>query len=260
MAILDYDAELSLYNERLRAATGVGPADRVLDIGCGTGQTTRDAARVAVSGHVLGVDISAPMLERARQLSDEEGLNNVNYVQADAQVHRFSTEPFDLAISRFGTMFFTDPVAAFTNIGRALRPAARLVMMVWQDEDSNEWEAAIRRSLAADGTLPASLRNPSPFSLGDPATVRSILGPAGFDEISFTDVNEPVYYGPDSAAALDFVSEFLTTQEMLAGLDAASKERAVERLSAALDEHETDRGVWFDSRAWIVTARRGRGA
>ena len=255
MAILDYDAELSLHNDRLREATGVGPADRVLDIGCGAGQTTRDAARAAVSGQVLGIDISAPMLERARQLSDEEGLNNVNYVQADAQVHRFSTEPFDVAISRFGTMFFSNPVAAFTNFGRALRPAARLVMMVWQDQDSNEWASAIRRSLAADRTLLAPSVSLDPFSLGDPATVRSILGPAGFDEISFADVNEPVYYGRDSTAALDFVSNFLTT--MFTGLDAASRERALERLHAALAEHETDRGVWFDSRAWIVTARRG---
>ena len=247
---------MRLHNERLRTATRIGTADRVLDIGCGTGQTTRDAARAAAAGQVLGVDISAPMLERARQLTDEEGLSNVNYVQADAQVHRFSTELFDVAISRFGTMFFTDPVAAFTNIGRALSPAARLVMMVWQDQNSNEWPSAIRRSLAADRTLPAPSRNLAPFSLGDPATVRSILGPAGFDEISFKDVNEPVYYGRDSAAALDFVSSFLMTQEMLEGLDTATKERAVERLRATLVEHETDRGVWFDSRAWIVSASR----
>jgi len=258
MAIPDYDAELSLHNERLRAATGVGPADRVLDIGCGTGQSTRDAARAAVSGHVLGVDLSAPMLERARRQSDEEKIHNVSYVQADAQIHPFTSQRFDVGISRFGTMFFTDPVAAFTNIGRALRPEARLVMMVWQNQDRNEWASAIRHSLASDRRLPAPpARNPDPFSLADPATVRGILGPAGFAEISLTDVNEPVYYGRDSAAALDFVSGFLMTKEMLTTLDAATKKRAVERLRATLVEHETDRGVWFDSRAWIVTARRG---
>jgi SAM-dependent methyltransferase len=257
-ADLDYDAELRLYNERFRVATGVGPTDRVLDIGCGTGQTTREAARAADSGYALGVDISAQMLERARQLSDEEGLHNVSYEEADAQVHRFPSEQFDLGISRFGTMFFTDPVAAFTNIRGALRPSARLVLMVWQDQDRNEWVSAIRRALAADKAMPdLSARSADPFSLGDPGTVRDILVSAGFIETNFDDVNEPVYYGPNSAAAYDFVSGFMMTKELLTGLDASSKERSVGRLRATLVEHETDRGVWFDSRAWIVTARRG---
>jgi ubiquinone/menaquinone biosynthesis C-methylase UbiE len=257
-AELDYDAELRLYNERFRVATGVGPADRVLDIGCGTGQTTREAARVAESGHVLGVDLSARMLESARRLSDEEGLHNVSYERADAQVHRFPSEHFDVAISRFGAMFFTDPVAAFRNIGGALRAGARLVLMVWQHRDRNEWASAIRKALGAGRALPdLSERGPDdPFSLADPATVRSILGSAGFAEINFSDVNEPVYYGRDSASAFDFVSGFLMTKELLTGLDASS----IGRLRDVLTEHETDRGVWFDSRAWIVTARRGGGA
>ena len=255
---LDYDTELSLHNEWLRSAMGVGPDDRVFDIGCGTGQSTRDAARAAVSGHAVGVDVSAPMLERARQLSDEEGINNVSYVRADAQIHPFPAQQFDVGISRFGTMFFTDPVAAFTNIGRALRPTARLVLMVWQDRDRNEWASAIRHALTADRDIPAPpAMNPDPFSLGDPATLKDILGAAGFTEMDFTDVNEPVYYGRDSAAALDFVSGFLMTKEMLTGLDAATKKRSVERLRATLVEHERDDGVWFDSRAWIVTVRRG---
>jgi SAM-dependent methyltransferase len=258
---LDYDAELRLHNERLREATDIGPTDRVLDIGCGSGETTRDAARVATSGHALGVDISARMLERARQISDEEGLHNVSFEQADAQVHRFPSGHFDFGISRFGTMFFTDPVAAFTNIRGALRPTARLVLMVWQDRDRNEWASAIRRALATEGTssaLPAS--GPDPFSLGDPTTVRGILGSAGFVEVGFSEVNEPVYYGRDSAAAFDLMSGFLMTKELLAALDASTRKDAVERLRATLVEHETGSGVWFDSRAWIVTARRGGGA
>ena len=254
---LDYDAELRLHNERLRVATGVRATDHVLDIGCGTGQTTREAARVAESGHALGVDISAGMLDRARQLSEEEGLLNVSYEQADAQVHRFASEHFDLCISRFGTMFFTDPVAAFTNIGVALRPSARLVLMVWQDQDRNEWASAIRRALAAASALPVlSAESWEPFSLGDPGTVKGILGSAGFVEIGFSDVNEPVYYGPDSAGAYDFVSGFMMTKELLTELDPSKREHAIERLRATLVEHETDGGVWFDSRAWIVTARR----
>ena len=258
---VDYDAELRLHNEHFREASDIGPADRVLDIGCGSGQTTREAARAAALGHALGVDISAQMLERARRLSDEEGLHNVSYEQADAQVHRFPSEHFDVGISRFGTMFFTDSVAAFINIGGALRPAARLVLMVWQNLDRNDWVSAIGRALATEArpsALPAS--GTDAFSLGDPTTVRDTLGSAGFVDIGFSEVNEPVYYGPDSAAAFDFVSGFMMTEELLAALDPSTREGAVERLRATLVEHETRSGVWFDSRAWIVTARRGGGA
>ena len=102
---------------------------------------------MAQAGSALGVDISVPAIERARELAEAQGVRNVTFEQADAQVHRFPRERFDLAISRFGTMFFAEPVAAFTNIGRALRPAGRLVMMVWQAHDRNEWDMAIRRSL-----------------------------------------------------------------------------------------------------------------
>ncbi len=153
-----YDAELRLHNAHLRAAADVGPHDRVLDVGCGTGQTTREAARAAVHGSALGVDVSAPMLERARRLSDDAGLRNVTYVQADAQAHPFPPAHFDLCISRFGTMFFADPVAAFANIGRALRPGARLVLLVWQGHDRNEWATAIRDALTAGTTGTAAPR------------------------------------------------------------------------------------------------------
>lgn len=251
--LFDYDAELRLHNEHLRAAARVGSHDHVLDIGCGTGQTTREAARAAHAGSALGVDLSAPMLERARRLSDAEGLTNLTYEQADAQVHRFPSTRFDVCISRFGTMFFADPVAAFTNIGRALRPAARLVLLVWQDRDRNEWATAIRQTLTAASAAPSG---PNAFSLADPARTQDILTTAGFTEIGFTDVHEPVYYGPDTATALDNVLRLLKYQDLLAGLDTATAEQARTRLHTTLDAHNTDGGVYFDSRAWIITARR----
>jgi SAM-dependent methyltransferase len=165
-------------------------------------------------------------------------------------VHRFPQEHFDLAISRFGTMFFDDPVAAFATIARALRPAGRLVMMVWQAAERNEWDVAVRRSLGAAGG------GPDPFSLADPPTVREILRDAGFTGVIFTDVDEPVYYGPDVAAALDWVRGFTCTAEALKRLDPAASARAVERLRATLAAHLTGDGVQFGSRAWIITAHR----
>ncbi len=153
---VDYDTELRLLNDALRDAYEIGPEDRVLDIGCGAGQTTRDAARLASDGSALGVDISTEMIERAQRLADAEGLHNVTFEHADAQDHRFPSERFDLAISRFGTMFFRDPVAAFTNIGTGLRRDGRLLIMVWQAHERNEWSVAIQRALSgsAGSTVP----------------------------------------------------------------------------------------------------------
>ena len=194
----DYDAELRLYHEVLRRACDVRRDDHVVDIGCGTGQTTRDAARAAQAGSALGVDTSAPAIGRARRLAGAQGLRNVGFAHADAQAYRFARARFTVAISRFGTMFFADPVAAFGNIGRALRPAGRLVMMVWQARERNEWDVAIRRSLGGSGG-PAAVagEGPDPFSLADPPTVSGILTAAGFVGVTFTDVQESVHYGPD---------------------------------------------------------------
>jgi len=138
-----YDAELRAHHEHLRAAYGISPGDDVVDIGCGTGLTTREAARAAAPGRVVGVDVSERMLERARQLTAAERLDNVRYELGDAQVHRFDPAGFDVAISRFGTMFFSDPLAAFANIAAALRPEARLVLLVWQGYERNEWGRGI---------------------------------------------------------------------------------------------------------------------
>jgi SAM-dependent methyltransferase len=255
-----YDAELRRHDEVLRRAIGVRPGDHVLDIGCATGQTTRHAARTAPAGSALGVDVSAPAIERACELARSEGLRNVSFELADAQVHHFPPERFDLAISRFGTMFFDDPVAAFANIGRALRPAGRLVMMVWQAHERNEWDVAIRRSLeAAAGPVARAAGGPDAFSLAHPPAVTEILHAAGFADVAFTDVHEPVYYGPDVAAALDWVRGFACTSAVLNRLDPDAAARADEHLRQALAAHLGDDGVWFDARAWIVTAGRRPG-
>jgi ubiquinone/menaquinone biosynthesis C-methylase UbiE len=256
--MIEYDDELRAHNERLRAAVGVRPGDHVLDIGCGAGQSTRDAARVAAPGRVLGVDISAQLLERARQRTAAEGLDNVTYELGDAQVHPFAPEQYDLAISRFGTMFFSDPVAAFSNVARALRPDARVVLLVWQSRERNEWALAIDTALSGPAGPPTLQETDDAFSLGDPATTTRILERAGFRSIHFSDVREPVFYGDDSAAALDFVRRFQCTSDALACLSPADSARALERLRDTLAAHQDgQQGVVFDSRAWIITARRG---
>jgi SAM-dependent methyltransferase len=235
--VTGYDAELVRYAAVLQRAWSLRPGDRVLDVGCGGGATTVEAARVASA--VLGVDVSAAAVSRARALAG--GLPNVTFSCTDAQTHEFAPGSFDLAISRFGTMFFADPVAAFANIRRALKPAGRLVMLVWQSADRNEWDVTIRRAL---GSPPPT--GPDAFSLAEPAPV---LEAAGFDDIALTDVREPVYYGPDVAAALAWIRGFAVMRDAPAD--------ALSRLADALSKRLTEDGIWFDSRAWLVTARRG---
>ncbi|MCS7476870.1 class I SAM-dependent methyltransferase [Umezawaea endophytica] len=255
-AVFDYDAELSRYQPRLREAFDVRPGDSVLDIGCGAGQTTRESARLATGGSALGVDVSAGMVARARELTAAEGLDNVRFEQADAQVHPFPPERFTLGTSRFGTMFFADPVEAFGNVRRALRPGGRLVQLVWQAGDRQEWVAAIQRALAGRDPAPVPPAAGGPFSLADPAAVEGVLTTAGFTDVSVSDVSEPVYYGADPDSAADAVLALRMASEVLVRLDAQEVERALDRLRAVMAEHSGTDGVWFDSRAWLVTARR----
>ena len=249
----DYDTELRLHDEVLRRAYGVQPRHHVLDIGCGTGQTTRAAARMAQRGSASGVDIRASAIERARELAREQEVRNVTFECADAQVHRFPQERFDLAISRFGTMFLADPVAAFANISLALRPAGRLVMAVWQASELNEWAVSIRQAL---GGPQWSSAGPEPFSLANRASTTATLDAAGFADVTFTDLSEPVYYGPDLTAALAWVQGFSYVSDILSRLDPPAVGRALGRLRDVLSAHMGEDGIWFGSRAWIITARR----
>ena len=252
-----YDAELRAHHGHLRAAYGIAQGDGVLDIGCGTGLTTREAARAAAPGRVVGVDVSERMLERARQLTAAERLDNVRYELGDAQVHCFDSAGFDVAISRFGTMFFSDPAAAFANVAAALRPGARLVLLVWQRREENEWARAIDAALGDAAQPPAP--GADPFSLGDAEATARILEGAGFDGVRFEDVHEPVLYGHDLDAALVFVRGFQDTSAALASLSAGEAARTVERLRETLAAHYSDgRGVVLDARSWLITARRRR--
>jgi SAM-dependent methyltransferase len=254
---MDYDAELHLHNEVLRQACAIRADECVLDIGCGAGQTTRDAARAAAHGSALGIDTSAAMIARARELAGSEGLRNLQFEQGDAQTWRFPSQHFDAAISRFGTMFFADPVAAFRNIRSSLKAGGRLVMMVWQGHAANEWSDAIQQCLTPGKGSPAvSLDTLDPFSLADRDAVERILAAAGFAETKFREVREPVYYGADVAAALEWIKGFQCTQEVLRQLDATGADSTLERLRDMLAKHERAQGVWFDARAWIVTALR----
>jgi SAM-dependent methyltransferase len=253
--MFDYDAELRRYHPRLLAAADIDPDARVLDVGCGTGQTTRAAARAAPGGQALGIDISAPMLAQARHLTDLEGLPNVRFECGDVQVHPLPAERFTAGISRFGTMFFADPSAAFANIAQAMCPGAKFTQLVWQHSCRQEWHVAIQKALTDEPGAPSTPIGDAAFSMADPARVDAILTGAGFVDVRLVPVREPVCYGADAASALHAIQSLGKTERMLRDLDATLADRALSRLRTQLDAHDDD-GVWFDSSAWLVSARR----
>jgi SAM-dependent methyltransferase len=250
-----FDRGVATYHDRFLAAAAIRPTDAVLDVGCGTGQTSRDAARRASEGHVLGIDLSARMLDVARAAAAAEGLTNVAFEQADAQVHPFGDAVYDVVISRTGTMFFGDPLAAFANIARALRPGGHLVMLVWQAPQHNEWISSIVAATAAGRDLPAPPRDaPGPFSLADPDRVRALLGAAGLTDVTLTGLTGAMHFGATADEAFAFVAGL--TAWMLEGLDGVGRARALADLHAVMARHETPDGVRMGSATWLVTAAR----
>ncbi|HEV2071990.1 MAG TPA: methyltransferase domain-containing protein [Acidimicrobiales bacterium] len=240
---------------RFSEAVRIARDDDVLDIGCGTGRSTRDVGRMAASGSAVGVDLSARMLERARAATRAEGLTNVRFEQADAQVHPFPDDVFDIAISSFGAMFFADPVAAFANIARALRPEGRLALLTWRELARNEWLTVIRGALAVGRELPEPPAGaPGPFGLSAADHVRRTLGAAGFVDVQLEEVDEPVEIGADAEDAFAFVGTFGITKGLTQDLDEDSRARAFDGLRRITRDYETDDGVLFGSAAWLITA------
>ena len=248
-----YDDALARYRQPFLTAAGYDVADRVLDIGCGTGQTTRDAGRRAASA--LGVDLSSEMIAHARLAAAREGVTNVSFRHADAQIHPFVERYFDVAVSRTGAMFFGDPVAAFTNIRRALRPGGRLVLLAWRPPSENEWIKEFLGAMSAGRDL--ALPPPDAqggFSLSDPDRVRTRLAAAGFVDNRFDGLREPMYFGRDSDGAFRFILGQIGW--MLRGLDDGARAHALDALRGSVEAHQTAEGVLYGSAAWIITAQR----
>ena len=250
-----FERSLERYDPSFTAAAAVQRDSRVLDVGCGTGRTTRDAARIATRGSALGVDLSAAMLRVARDSAVREGLTNVSFEQADAQIHPFAPRSFDVAVSHSSAMFFADKTAAFTNIHRALRPGGRLVLLVWQPLSANEWMLEIGTVLRAGREMPVPPPDaPPPFSLGDPVLVRDDLAAAGFQDVDVRGLSEPMWFGDRVPDTLAFVLG--AAGWMLEGLGEDERRRAVGALQALLEAHQGPDGVTLGSACWLVTAHR----
>jgi SAM-dependent methyltransferase len=252
-----YDAVNSGFNEPLLAAAQIRDGDRVLDIGCGNGQVTRLAARLAKTGRVTGIDLSAPMLGRARELAEAEGIDNLDLIHSDAQTYPFGDEALDVAISRFGIMFFADPAAAFANVRRALRPDGRFAFLCLQGMDRNEFGpvfAAALDELPPPDTAPSD--DPGPMSFAEPDAVTSLLATAGFREVAVGSVRASQLWGRDAEDAADFLYGWGLVRFQVAQAPAAAAERVRAAAVTALRPYEAPDGVRLLGAAWLVTAVR----
>ena len=253
-----YEAASARFDPWLLTAAGFTATDRVLDVGCGAGRSSSAAARAAVDGHVVGLDLSAPLLALARRRAEAAGLTNVTFVQGDAQVHPFQPAAFDVVLSRFGVMFFGNPSAAFANIARAVRPGGRLAMLVWQGMDRNEWLGVLFETLAAGRPLPAPAAGaPGPFGIADQDAVQRVLPDAGFVDVDLADVREPERVGADVDDAYAFMTSLGPTKGLLGGLDERARTAALDLLRNRLADRAGPDGVLLGAAAWLVTARRG---
>lgn len=238
------------------SALNLQPGERVLDIGCGAGKTALTAAQqVGPNGHVVGVDISQPLLALARQRAEAIGAN-IDFIEADAGAADIPGAPFDVAFSRFGVMFFDDPPAAFANIRKSLRPGGRFVFICWRPFTENEWTHASLDALTPmlSAPLPPPDTNlPGPLSLSDSAKIRSILDASGWRDVSIEGWEGALILGADPNDAASYLLKIGPSARAIKehGLDAVAAERLiVKRLAQA----QTSAGVSLGAACWIVRA------
>jgi ubiquinone/menaquinone biosynthesis C-methylase UbiE len=252
------DRQIAPIGRAAMAVAGFEPGQQVLDIGCGCGESSFEIAGRVAPGRVDGVDISAMLLEIARSDAAAKGLSNVAFAQADAQIHAFAGATYDVAFSRFGVMFFEDPVAAFSNIRPALKPGGRLAFCCWRTPRENQWLSLPMQ--AVGHLLPpqprSDLNAPGPFAFADADRVRSILADAGFAAI----VIEPLDLMTGVDSLDDSVHLSLRVGQLGAALrqadaDDALKAKVEAALRAALQPYCKDGVVSLPAAAWIVSAR-----
>ncbi len=240
----------------------VQKGERILDVGCGTGHASALLAKqVGRAGEVLGVDVSAPMLEKANTRSKAQ---QIHFEMADAQTMALAGADFSLIFSRFGVMFFSNPTQAFANLREALEEEGRLAFICWQDVSKNKWMqeplAAALKHLPAPTAEPPAANAPGPFSFADPDHVRGILEKAGFTDVEIEGIETKLTIPGNLDEATDFMMNMGPVGGISAGADEAKLEKATKEVRKVLTKYKTRKGIQMPAAAWIVTAKRTPGS
>jgi SAM-dependent methyltransferase len=253
------DQVLAPFGRRVLERAAPRPGERVVDVGCGCGHSTLELAkRVGPNGSALGIDLSEPMIARARQRAMEQGASGLQFVAADATRHAFDGTA-DLLFSRFGVMFFPDPAAAFAHLRGALKPGGRAVFITWRPPQLNHWmyvplNAALQLLPPPE---PADPDAPGPFSLSSRPRFETLLAGAGFTQIAFEPCDDGMRIGANVEEGLAYTLAVGATRRALAEVSSDVREKASQAIRASLVPYQTPSGVILPAATWLVTARAG---
>lgn len=248
------DRVLAPLSRALLAVAAVRPGERVLDLGCGCGATTLALADKAAE--VVGLDVSEPMLERARERTSDR--KNISLLLADAAEASFAA-PFDLLFSRFGVMFFARPEPAFRNLFQQLKPGGRLAFICWQPAPASDYfyvGGRAARPFLPEPETPPDPRAPGPFALAEADHTKEILQKAGFQDIRIQAAKHELWVADSAEDAARLQARIGPLARILAEMDADMAEKAAAAMRSALSEYESDEGVHLGAATWLVTALR----
>ncbi len=251
------DKTLSAFGQLAIDALALSANSRVLDVGCGCGDTSFSLAEKVINGSVEGVDISEPMLAHAEELRLGLGIENVRFDNADAAVKSFTPQTFDRVFSRFGVMFFDDPVAAFSNIRHSLAPGGKLSFVCWRPAPENEWTMVPTKAALQYVSLPEQVNpnSPGPFAFGDKEYTSSILESAGFSDVVMEAKNLPMCFAISKNKSLG--QQFAETGpvgRIIASAAEDVRQSVIDSMTVALEAYVADDQVKMDGAVWLVTA------
>ncbi len=252
-----YTRMLAPFGEIVMDGARLVTGERVLDVGCGSGDLCISAARaVGPTGHVIGVDLSTAMLAVASARVVAENLTNIDLVADDATTYSPPSGPLDVAISRFGVMFFDDPIASFTNIRATLTPSGRMTFVCWQGALANDWTVVPGAAIAevVGPPPPDDPLAPGPFALADAERIATILTAAGFTSVAATPVTAKVWLGADIDDAVTFLRITRRGRALLDDVEPAIEREALDRVRRVLEPYESPAGVELGGAVWRVDA------
>lgn len=233
---------------------------KILDIGCGCGATTIEIAKMIPKGHVTGLDISIPMLDRAEKFASEMSLSNIDFQVKDVQTEEINSNHYDIAFSRFGVMFFEDPYEAFKNINQAIKENGQLVFVCWQHPSLNPWQSLSLQVIKEYLDLPSPPpKSPGPFAFEDKDYIEDILKSSDFIDISIADNQESIVMFSGKSireACEDYLTINPVVTEMLKNSGNELKEEILEALIAKFSSFHNNDGLLFPSATWIVSATK----